>query len=57
MTFGDGSNGVPYILASGGGIVAVGGAIDVPTMSEWALVLMAGLLAALAVWYLRRRMR
>jgi hypothetical protein len=54
LTFGDGSNGVPYILASGGGIVPVGN-VSVPTMSEWALILMGALLAISAFVFLRRR--
>lgn len=56
MTFGDGSMGVPYILASGGGITAVG-SVNIPTMSEWALILMAALLAVSAFVVLRRRKR
>ena len=55
LTFGDGSHGVPYILASGGGIVPVGAPATVPTMSEWALILMGVLLAISALFLLRRR--
>jgi hypothetical protein len=55
LTFGDGTNGVPYILASGGGIIAVGPPSNIPTMSEWALILMGALLARSAFVFLRRR--
>lgn len=56
MTFADGSFGVPYILASGGGIVPIG-TVDtaVPTLSEWGLIVMAALLAISAIVLLRRR--
>ena len=58
MTFGDGTHGVPYILASGGGIIAVGAVSNnIPTMSEWALILMGALLAISAFVFLRRRRR
>jgi len=57
LTFADGSFGVPYILASGGGIVPIGTPSTVPTMSEWALILMAALLATSAFVFLRRRKR
>src|SRR5262249_29394704 len=35
LTFADGSFGVPYVLASGGGIVPIGTVNNVPTLSEW----------------------
>src|SRR4029453_239132 len=57
LSFADGSFGVPYILASGGGIVPIGTPTTVPTMSEWALLLMAALLAISAFVFLRRRKR
>jgi hypothetical protein len=57
LTFGDGSNGVPYVLASGGGIVPVGPPSNIPTMSEWAMISLAALLALSAFYYLRRRSR
>jgi len=57
MTFGDGSSGVPYVLASGGGIIAVGAPTNVPTMSEWAMIAMAVLLALSALYFVRRRSR
>ncbi len=59
MTFGDGSSGVPYILATGGGIVPVGPTTPrvVPTMTEWGIILMAALIALSAMIFLRRRTR
>lgn len=40
MTFGDGTSGIPYILASGAGIVAVGTPQVVPTLSPLAIGLL-----------------
>lgn len=57
MTFADGSFGVPYILASGGGLVPIGTAVAVPTMSEWTLISMAVLLTLVAAIQYRRRRR
>lgn len=52
MTFGDGSSGIPYILASGAGLVPVGESKPVPVLSPSALAALAvllGLGAALAL--------
>ncbi len=53
MSFGDGTRGIPYILASGAGIVPVG-AQQIPALSPWALAALAGLLGLGAVLVLRR---
>lgn len=56
LTFADGTFGVPYILASGAGLVPVGTTVtEIPTLSFWMLVLMALTLAAASVLVLKRR--
>jgi hypothetical protein len=59
MSFGDGSSGVPYILASGAGVVAVGTpqVQVVPTLSEWAVGLLVSLLILGGLVSLRRGAR
>lgn len=52
MSFPDGSNGVPYILASGAGIVTIGESVPVPALSTWMLMVLAGLLLAMG-WRFR----
>lgn len=54
MSFGDGTSGIPYILASGAGIVAVGEAAAIPTLSLWALALLAVVLGFAALRNFRR---
>jgi hypothetical protein len=54
LTFADGSNGIPYILANGGGIVPIGPAAVVPTLSFPMLALLALGLAAAALMLMRR---
>jgi hypothetical protein len=56
LTFADGTSGIPYILASGAGLVPVGTTVtEIPTLSFWMLVLMALTLAAASVLVLKRR--
>lgn len=59
MSFGDGSSGVPYILASGAGVVTVGTpqVQVVPTLSEWAVGLLVSLLILGGLVSLRRGAR
>ncbi|MFZ5654801.1 MAG: IPTL-CTERM sorting domain-containing protein [Pseudomonadota bacterium] len=54
MSFGDGTSGIPYILASGAGIVPVGEAAAIPTLSLWALALLAVVLGFAALRNFRR---
>jgi hypothetical protein len=54
MTFGDGTSGIPYILASGTGIVPVGTPQAVPTLSQSAMGLLVGLLILGGVVSMRR---
>lgn len=54
MSFGDGTSGIPYILASGAGIVAVGEAAAIPTLSLWTLALLAVVLGFAALRNFRR---
>jgi hypothetical protein len=53
LTFGDGTNGIPYILASGAGIIPIGSVI-VPTLSPWMLGLLALALAGAGLFVMRR---
>lgn len=56
LTFSDGSFGVPYILASGGGIVPIGTATNpIPTLSEWSLIAMGVLVLLVGAVVLRKR--
>ncbi|MGB5145688.1 MAG: hypothetical protein WBN86_01025 [Porticoccaceae bacterium] len=57
MTFGDGTSGIPYILASGAGIVAVGTPQVVPTLSPLAMGLLVVCLMLGGLVSLRRGVR
>ncbi len=50
LSFADGTNGIPYIVASGGGLTAVG----VPTLSAWMMGLLALGLAGAGLFVMRR---
>lgn len=51
LRFPDGTNGIPYIVASGGGLAP---AVPVPTLSGWMLGLLAFVLAGAAMFSIRR---
>ena len=36
-------------------LAAIGSSLDIPTLSEWGLIIMAGLLGLVSLWTLRRR--
>jgi hypothetical protein len=56
LTFSDGTFGVPYILASGGGIVPIGTSTNpIPTLSEWSLIAMGVLVLLVGAVVLRKR--
>lgn len=54
LTFGDGSHGIPYMLASGAGIVPIGTPAIVPTLSFPMLALLTLGLAVVALMLMRR---
>lgn len=54
LTFGDGSFGVPYIVATGGGIIPIGPPAIVPTLSFPMLALLALALVGVALVLIRR---
>ncbi len=55
LKFSDGSSGVPFLLARGQGLVAIGDTVPVPTLSEWGLIMLSGLIGLFGLAKARRR--